>query len=206
MDRLIAAKDCALFMWIVWQKLPEALDLLAAWDFTYKATAFVWVKTSKNATAIALDGDGLHWGKGYWTRANTEVCLLAVKGAPMHEVIVAPVAEHSQKPDCVHQKIEALVLGPYLELFARKPVPGWTCWGQEIEKAAPDAPETVATEAEPAKPKRSHKKKPPAEPVPQPAAQDNTPEAETTAQRRIVEALRHRSATEAVEEHQQAAE
>jgi N6-adenosine-specific RNA methylase IME4 len=192
----LAAKDCALFMWIVWQKLPEALDLLAAWDFTYKTVAFVWVKTNKNATAIMLDGDGLFWSKGYWTRSNTEVCLLAVKGAPkrvdknVHQVIVAPVAEHSQKPDCVHQKIEALVLGPYLELFARKLVPGWTVWGNEIEKgngtevetaelvpAAADAPETVATEAEISEPvakkKRSHsKKKPSAEPVPEHAAAD----------------------------------
>jgi N6-adenosine-specific RNA methylase IME4 len=135
-----AAPDCAIFMWAVWPELPGALEVLSAWGFTFKTVAFVWVKTTKNATAITLDGDGLHWGMGYWTRANTEVCLFAVKGAPerlgkdVHQVIVAPVAEHSRKPDCTHGKIEALLLGPYLELSARTPVPGWVVWGQEIEK------------------------------------------------------------------------
>jgi N6-adenosine-specific RNA methylase IME4 len=57
--------------------------------------------------------------------------------------------EHSRKPDYVHECIERLVAGPYLELFARQRRPGWDVWGNEIEKfggpsgttaIAPDAP------------------------------------------------------------------
>jgi hypothetical protein len=45
---------------------------------------------------------------------------------------MAPVREHSGKPEEVRQRIERLFPGPYLELYARKPAPGWTCWGNEI--------------------------------------------------------------------------
>ena len=65
---------------------------------------------------------------GYWTRANTEFCLLATKGAPLrlaediHQVVLAPVGEHSAKPQEVRSRIERLLAGPYLELFARSVV------------------------------------------------------------------------------------
>jgi hypothetical protein len=50
----------------------------------------------------------------------------------VHQVIMAPVMEHSVKPDEVHARIERLLAGPYLELFARAERPGWTTWGNEI--------------------------------------------------------------------------
>jgi N6-adenosine-specific RNA methylase IME4 len=83
-------------------------------------------------------GEGLHWGNGYWTRSNSEPCLLATRGTPqrlamdVHQVVLAPVGEHSKKPEEVRRRIERLVAGPYLELYGRRPVPGWTVWGNEI--------------------------------------------------------------------------
>lgn len=79
-------------------------------------------------------------GLGYWTRANTEPCLLATRGKPkriaadIRQGILEPIREHSRKPDCVHERIERLVAGPYLELFARQRRPGWTSWGNETDK------------------------------------------------------------------------
>ena len=103
------------------------------------SSIFVWVKTTKNAEAIALDGKGLHWGEGLTgTRSNTEVCLLATRGNPLrlaadvHQVVIAPVGEHSEKPDEVYRRICRLYPGPYLELFARKEREGWTTWGDEL--------------------------------------------------------------------------
>ena len=87
-------------------------------------------------------GNGLHTGMGYWTRSNSEVCLLATKGSPMrlatdvHQIVLAPVGEHSAKPEEVRRRIERLFAGPYLELYGRKLVPGWTVWGNEIPRAA----------------------------------------------------------------------
>src|SRR5262249_15454490 len=49
----LAGNDAALFLWATWPRLPDALDVIEAWGFTFKTVAFVWVK--QNA-----DGDGLH--------------------------------------------------------------------------------------------------------------------------------------------------
>lgn len=40
----LAAKDCALFLWITFPCLCEALEVLTAWGFSYKTVAFVRVK------------------------------------------------------------------------------------------------------------------------------------------------------------------
>lgn len=129
----LAAEDCALFLWVTMPMLFEAQKVLAAWGFRYKTVAFVWVKQNRK-------GSGIFWGMGYWTRANAELCLLATRGRPqrraknIHQVIISPVEEHSKKPEEARQRIEAL-LGevPRLELFARRPSPGWDVWGNEVE-------------------------------------------------------------------------
>ena len=129
----LAAEDCALFLWVTMPMIFEAQKVLAAWGFRYKTVAFVWVKQNRKGT-------GIFWGMGYWTRANAELCLLATKGRPqrraknIHQVIISPVEEHSKKPEEARRRIEAL-LGdvPRLELFARRPSPGWDVWGNEVE-------------------------------------------------------------------------
>jgi len=131
----LAARDCALFLWATWPCLFAALDVIAAWGFAYKTMGFLFVKETRS-------GNGLHFGCGYWTRANSEPCLLATRGHPkrLHadvpQVILEPRREHSRKPDCVHDRIERLVAGPYLELFARTRRAGWEPWGDELDKFA----------------------------------------------------------------------
>ena len=44
--------------------------------------------------------------------------------------------EHSRKPDQMHEDLERLFDGPYLELFARRTRPGWDVWGDEVGDAA----------------------------------------------------------------------
>ncbi len=46
----LAAKDCALFLWITFPCLCEALEVLTAWGFSYKTVAFVWVKQTVRTT------------------------------------------------------------------------------------------------------------------------------------------------------------
>jgi len=132
-----AAADCALFLWITDPSLPQALEVIEAWGFVYKTVAFTWAKTTK-------DGAGFPIGCGYWTRANPEQCLLATRGRPQRlsravpQLIVAPRREHSRKPDEVYERIEVLVPGPYLELFARAPREGWHSWGFEVATGRAD--------------------------------------------------------------------
>lgn len=129
----IAAQDCVLFLWTTYPMLPEALRVIEAWGFKYKTIGFAWIKQNRKA-------DSLYMGTGYWTRANSEVCLLAVKGKPkrisasVHSVIVSHIREHSKKPDEARQRIVKLMGDlPRIELFARQKADGWDTWGNEID-------------------------------------------------------------------------
>jgi N6-adenosine-specific RNA methylase IME4 len=138
--RELAAEDCCLFLWISWPMLLHALSVIEPWGFAYKTCAFAWTKAHAGQVDLFRDDITGQIGNGYWTRSNTEVCLLATRGHPkrihkdVHQVIIEPRREHSRKPDCVHGRIERLVAGPYVELFARQRRPGWDCWGAEVDK------------------------------------------------------------------------
>jgi N6-adenosine-specific RNA methylase IME4 len=146
------APDCACVMWATFPMLPEAIDLLAAWGFRYKSGG-AWAKLTTSGK--------LAFGTGYLYRSAAELWLLGTRGAPKIKsrsvrnlvvgdgaesvgpdewgggCIAAPTREHSRKPDAMHQSIEALFDGPYLELFARSARPGWDVWGNETGKFAP---------------------------------------------------------------------
>ena len=71
----IAAEDSVLFLWVTFPLLKEGLEVMEAWGFNYKTCAFNWVKRNKKA-------DSFFMGLGYWTRSNSEICLLGTKGHP----------------------------------------------------------------------------------------------------------------------------
>lgn len=136
----LAAPDCALFMWACWPTMEDAFALIKAWGFEYKTCAFAWLKA--DPYRLFADDKTPFAGMGYWTRANSEVCLLATRGKPkrlnadVRQGIIAPRREHSRKPDEIYGRIERLVAGPYLEMFARTTRPGWTSWGNQVGKFA----------------------------------------------------------------------
>lgn len=138
--KTLCTDDAVMFMWITWPHLKDALRLLEAWGFEYKTCAFSWIKANASQIDMFRDDSDVQVGMGYWTRANSEVCLLAVRGKPkrlnadVRQGIVEPRREHSRKPDCVYGRIERLVAGPYLELFARNEREGWTSWGNQTDK------------------------------------------------------------------------
>lgn len=132
----LAAKDCVLFLWATMPLLRQAFDLIDAWGFTYKTTAFTWVKRYPRNFS--------KWfaGTGNYTRSNAELCLLALRGRPrvvahnVPSIVEAPVEAHSQKPHVVRERIVKLMGNvKRIELFARKKYQGWDVWGNE----APDA-------------------------------------------------------------------
>lgn len=141
--RDIVARDAVLFMWITgpFLVLGAHIPIMKAWGFTPSASGFVWVKTNKRAPAAFTERD-LFMGGGFTTRKNAEFCLIGKRGrslrgdAGVPEVIIAPVQEHSRKPVEARVRIERYV-GPgrrKLELFAREQSPGWTAWGNEVDK------------------------------------------------------------------------
>jgi N6-adenosine-specific RNA methylase IME4 len=129
----LADDNSVLFMWIISSMLPEALEVIKVWGFTYKTVGFVWHKFTKNNKE--------HLGMGYYTRQNAEICLIATKGkgvkrksGGVRQMINSVVREHSRKPDCVNSRIEQLYDGPYVELFCRTTREGWDVWGNQIGK------------------------------------------------------------------------
>ena len=129
----LAAENSVLHLWCMDWLLPAALEIIAEWKFNFIKVGFIWVKQNPG-------GDGLFMGLGRWQREGAELCLFATKGNPrrlnadVRQVCLAPVAEHSVKPDEIHSRIERLTAGPYLELFARRERAGWTTWGDEIPR------------------------------------------------------------------------
>ena len=133
----VAAPDAWLFLWVPGPHLPFGLQLIERWGFRYSGKAFAWAKQNPS-------GVGWHMGTGFTTRKNTEDCLLGRRGRPpikahdVRELIVSPRRKHSQKPDEQYERIERLVDGPYLEMFARQRRPGWIAWGDELDKFEPE--------------------------------------------------------------------
>lgn len=131
----ITDENCALFLWSTFPFLPEALRLIKAWGFTYKTTAFVWLKQNRK-------NKDWFFGLGFWTRGNAEICLLATKGKPQRksaqvsQLIISPIDKHSKKPDIVREKIVELMGDlPRIELFARQTTPGWEVFGNEVKSS-----------------------------------------------------------------------
>ena len=130
-----AADDSVLAMWGTWPKLDEGVRLLAGWGFRY-VTGLPWVKVTPSSGEIRR-------GIGFWTQSASELLLLGRRGDLARKdvepvmglltgesrVFYSPSWKHSQKPLDVHGWLSATFDGPYLEMFARALVPGWTCWG-----------------------------------------------------------------------------
>lgn len=131
----IANDISILFMWVTFPRLEQGLEVIKAWGYQYYGLGFDWVKTSKNGKPT--------WGMGYYTRQNTEICLIGVKkekakrikplARDVLSVIHSERREHSRKPDEVREKIVRICGDvPRIELFARQYADGWDCWGNEV--------------------------------------------------------------------------
>lgn len=129
----LAAPKSHLYLWSPNALLPEALGIMRAWGFRYK-TNLVWYKVRKDG---GPDGRGV----GFYFRNVTELLLFGVKGslrtlAPGRRqvnLLTTRKQEHSRKPSEFYGLIEQCSPGPYLELFARERVKGWTQWGDEAD-------------------------------------------------------------------------
>lgn len=130
----ISDKNCIIFLWVTFPCLIEGLQVMKEWGFKYKTCGFNWIKRNKKS-------DTWFFGLGFWTRANSEICLIGTKGKierksnKVSQIIDTHIEEHSKKPAIVREKIVELVGDlPRIELFARQTVVGWDCWGNEVNK------------------------------------------------------------------------
>jgi N6-adenosine-specific RNA methylase IME4 len=119
----VADEDAHLWLWVTNATLHVGREVMDVWGFTYKS-CLTWVKP--------------RLGLGAYLRNMTEHCLFGVRGClPIQfkaqpSWLIAPVQDHSNKPEEQYAIIERCSPGPYLELFARRKRPGWHAWGNEV--------------------------------------------------------------------------
>lgn len=118
-----SSPDAHLYLWTPNGMIQPALDVMRAWGFKQK-TIITW---SKHRSIF-----------GYYFKGQTEQLLFGVKGKlpPLSRkettLLNAPNGRHSQKPEGMYKKIEAVSPSPRLELFARQKRKGWDAWGNEV--------------------------------------------------------------------------
>ncbi len=123
------AADTILALWVPSSLLEDGLLVMGMWGFQQKQI-WSWLKTTK-------DGEKLAFGMGYHFRGCTEHALIGTRGKPkalnrsQRNAVCLPSMVHSQKPEALQDALELMYSGPYLELFARRIRPGWTCVGNE---------------------------------------------------------------------------
>ena len=129
----LAARDCALIMWIYDPLIPESVRLIEGWGFTFKTRLRDWRKVTATGKPV--------YGKGKYTRHGGEQCWLATRGSPkcrdrsLRQYFDAPLREHSRKPDQMRADIERMFDGPYIELCARSRRRGWAyALSDELDK------------------------------------------------------------------------
>jgi len=141
----VVADDALLFLWRLSSMQLDAFDVARAWGFDVRSE-LVWVKTKWVEGAELPPGIDEpmpgRMGMGRYSRLDHEVCLIAVRGRGasliqdhgVRSVVYAPRGRHSEKPEATYQAIERLIgdLSPRVELFARRPRPGWECVGNEL--------------------------------------------------------------------------
>lgn len=125
----MAAEDCLLFMWSSSPHLDQAIELGKAWGFNWATIAFIWDKQKTNP--------------GFYTLSQCELCLVFKRGKiprprgsrNVKQFLSVMRENHSKKPDEIRYRIECMFPSQEkIELFARKRISGWDCWGYDVEE------------------------------------------------------------------------
>lgn len=127
--RDLATDPCLLWMWATAPGLAEHVDTLRYWGFKF-VTSGCWTKSTKNGK--------LAFGTGYVHRNCHEPWLIGSIGDPdyasksVRSAIIAPVREHSRKPDQAYEAARKLIpFGRAADVYSRETRPGWESYGDQ---------------------------------------------------------------------------
>jgi N6-adenosine-specific RNA methylase IME4 len=139
------AETAHLYLWVPNALLPDGLEVMRAWGFSYKSN-IVWHKLRKDGGS---DGRGV----GFYFRNVTEILLFGVRGKNARTLtpgrsqvnyIGTRKREHSRKPDEQYDLIERCSPGPFLEMFSRGVRSNWVAWGNQATEHYEPTWETYA--------------------------------------------------------------
>ena len=122
-DRL-AEDDAHLWKRVTNSGLDSQVGVMETWGFRYHA-ALTWIKPYSRL--------------GVYLRHQTEHLLLSTRGRlpirfrSQSTWFYASLQDDSHEPEEQYAIIERCSPGPYFELFARRPQPGWTAVGGAID-------------------------------------------------------------------------
>ena len=122
----LSARNSQLHLWTTNAFLHACLnEVIPAWGFKFRGM-FVWCKEEM--------------GLGNYWRCSHEYLLLGIRGSAtfndktLRSWEESPRGRHSAKPRWVRDMVHRAGKGPYLEMFGREAVSGWTVFGNQIEK------------------------------------------------------------------------
>ncbi len=137
------------FVWVKVKGKPKALDFETGWAVEPDHEPDCNIHDGGAICTCGADLQ-LRYGIGQYARGAHETILFGVRGSGkdpsvyterknIPSVFFAPAPTndnnrriHSRKPDATYELIEARSRGPYVELFARRELPGWQSWGNEV--------------------------------------------------------------------------
>ena len=120
----LAHADCNLFLWTFGKWVPDAYRLAVGWGFD-PVTLLTWCKAPR----------GLGLGGAFVP--TTEFMLYARQGRENRLGRCDttwwewPRGRHSEKPAAAYTTIASVSPVPRIDLFARRPRPGWDVWGDD---------------------------------------------------------------------------
>lgn len=127
----LSNKNSILLIWVTFPKLEEAFEVIKSWGFNYRTIGFNWIKTNNDGSPF--------FGIGYYTKSNSEVCLICKKGKGLKvldntisQIVFSRKDKHSKKPHAVYFLLEKLFGNiNRIELFARNKREGWDSFGNQ---------------------------------------------------------------------------
>ena len=127
----ISDENSMIFCWTINKFLPDTYTLIKEWGFKYTFT-MVWVK-----------GGGMQLPKA--PCMNAEYIVVGKKGQSKFVEIKAfsvannwPRREHSEKPEEFYDLLRRVTNEPRIDIFNRRPIPGFQSWGNEAVFACLD--------------------------------------------------------------------
>lgn len=139
---LVDPAGCVLALWVPGSMLEDGLMVMKAWGFKLKQI-FVWVKVKKDHKKVADWNDGCAFGMGRLFRQTHEIALICTSGKSVYPLLRDKSQRsvcfdlnlgHSIKPAHLHKRLTKMFpTAQKVELFARRPMEGWTVLGDGID-------------------------------------------------------------------------